>query len=112
VRNVVWSDWWKNIQEMSQGCSEKEMSRKMGMKQLISSPWQCTCTSVVNCYKVLCQAQCEGFGASTIFPRLITPWLFLFLWLWSVLKGKQFMSAEEVAANATTALTEALKNCF
>jgi hypothetical protein len=55
-----------------QGYWEKETPGKLGMKQLVSSVRQRTCTSVVGDQKVPCQAQCDGFGASAIFLELVT----------------------------------------
>jgi hypothetical protein len=40
----------------------------MGMKELVSSAQQRTCTSVVVGQKVICQAQHDGFETSAIFP--------------------------------------------
>jgi hypothetical protein len=49
---------------------------KLGKKQLVSSAWERTCTSVVGGQKGISQAQCDDFGPSTIFPGLITTWHF------------------------------------
>jgi hypothetical protein len=83
------------------------------MKQLISCTRQRTCTSAVGSKKVPCQAQCDGFVVSTIFPGPVTARLFLFFpRLKSVLNGQRFENAEEGTANAMTALTEVSKNRF
>jgi hypothetical protein len=79
-------------------CREKDTSGKMDKKQLGSSARQHTCISVTSDKKVPCQAQCEGFGASAIFPGLTLPNTLLFQRLKNVLKGQQFASTEEVAA--------------
>jgi hypothetical protein len=41
--------------EIIHGCNEKEISRKMGMKQLVSSVQHCIYTLIVGCKKVHCQ---------------------------------------------------------
>jgi hypothetical protein len=43
---------------------------------VISSAWQCTCTLVVGGHKVPCQTQCDNFGVSAIFPRLVIAQMF------------------------------------
>jgi hypothetical protein len=49
----------------------------LGTKQLVS-PVQLPSTSVVGVQKVPSRAQCDGFGASAIFPGLVTTGIFLF----------------------------------
>jgi hypothetical protein len=62
---------------LHQVCSEKETSRNIGTKQLVSFAWQCTCISIVGGQKAPCKGQCYSFGASAIFPRIVTAWLVL-----------------------------------
>jgi hypothetical protein len=56
--------------------------------------------------KSTCQAQCDGFEAFTMFCKLVTVQLLPVSAIESVLKGQQFLSAEEVTAKATRALTD------
>jgi hypothetical protein len=49
-----------------------ETSGNMGTKHLIPSAPQRTCTLVYGVQKVPCEAQCDGFGASTVFLGLFT----------------------------------------
>jgi hypothetical protein len=61
------------------GCSEEETSLKMGIKELVPSAGQCTCTSQASGKKLCCQAQCDSFGAFSIFSGLVAANFFLFL---------------------------------
>jgi hypothetical protein len=83
-----------------------------GNKQLCSSTRQHTCTSVIAGQKIPCQAQCDGYGASAIFPRLVTAILFLVSATEKCFEMKRIASAEEDAAKAKRALTEVSKNGF
>jgi hypothetical protein len=80
-------------------------------QQLVSSARQRTCTSVVSGQNVAGQVQCGGFGASAIFPGLITARLFPVPLRKSGLKGQRF-SSPDVTAKAARPLTELSKSGF
>jgi hypothetical protein len=64
--------------------------------------------------KYLVKPKCEGFGASAIFPGLVTPPGRLFpvsTTKKSDLKGQWFVNTEYVTAKTTGALTEMSKSC-
>jgi hypothetical protein len=106
VSYTVPNDLRKSMQELPQGCSEKETSRKIVTKLTISSGRKRTCTSIVVGQNEPCRAQCDSFGASPMVPGLVTANFYLFPLPKRFLKGQRFTSANHVTAKATRRLTD------
>jgi hypothetical protein len=87
------------------GCSEKEIPRKMDIKQLVSCPQQCTRTSVIDKEKLCCKWNVMVLDHLPYSLELSLPDIFLFLWLKNVLKRQWLMRADEVTAKVMRALT-------
>jgi hypothetical protein len=81
-----------------------ETSGNIRTKRLIFSARQRTYSLVVGFQKIPCEAQCGGFGPSTIFLGLVTIRLVHVSHVKRVLKGR-FANVSKVAAKATRALT-------
>jgi hypothetical protein len=89
---------------LPEGSSEKEMPRRMSMKQLVSFAWQLTCTLIVSDQKYLPGTMWWLWSIHYNLQTCHCPTFACFCD--SVLKGQRFSIAKEITAKAMRALTD------